>query len=774
MRDHLHPRPAAARGPAPAAIGRIVAAAGTALVVTAAAAPAVAADLAPAVPAGAGTAAAAAGPAAAARPVLLINGDRLVIRRTPGGGRAVTLLPAPGPQSIVSLRSGRVFEDIPSEALPYLGRGLDPSLFNLAALRLAEAGGRLPVRVSFAGRRPALPGVTITRAGRGTAEGYLTSSSAPAFGAALARQFRADYAGSSYGRDGLFARGVHITLAGAARPAGSVSGRPDFPMHTLTVTGSNLKGKPDNGDLVIVINADNPATFGDGNENVSFFFRGSAKYSVPAGHYWAIGDFLNFTRTSASERLTVLPQFTVGGQRTRVHLSERAASSQITTVTPRPAVTRQTGFTVVRGGQHGPPLSIGFFDSGLSQWVSPTTTKPTVGTLRSFTSAQLTSPARAAGIPYAYNLDFQGPEGIIPTQHYVVSPASLATVSERYFQDVPSTGGWATSGGFPVQLQGISFAVVLPLRLPARQTQYMSGSPDIVWQSFYLESLRFFTGGQNDPFRTLQAGQQLSQDWNRYPLHPQPDVSLLSGRAGRQFPTFASASRSGNTLTLSLTPFSDNEPGHLGAGFFGGHGLAISGRYVIHQNGVRIARGNPVNGILPVLLSRQPSVVRFALTATRLGASFPQSASSTTVWTWRSARQPGAMLPPSWFCGLTFVRNQLRLLRRCAVQPMLSLGYQVQGLALNGSAPPGSQVVSLKVGHLQLAAAAPVTGASAQVSFDGGRLWQSAAVTPAGSGNFHIAFTAPPGVDVTLRVHAADAAGGSVTETILRAYGVGL
>jgi len=607
VRDHLHPRPAPARRPASAVICRIVAAAGTALVVLAATAPATAAYLAPAVPAGAGTAGglAPAGTAVAGRPVLLINGDRLVIRRTPGGRRAVTLLPAPGPQSIISLSSGRVFEDIPSDALPYLGRGLDPSLFDLAALRLAEAGGRLPVRVSFAGRRPALPGVTITRAGRGTAEGYLTSSSALAFGVALARQFRADHAGASYGRDGLFARDVHITLGGAARRAGPVSGRPDFPMHTLTVTGSDLKGKPDHGDLVIVINADNPATFGDGNENVNFFFRGSARYSVPAGHYWAVGDFLNFAGNSAAERLVVLPQFTVG-QRTRVHLSERAASSQITTVTARPAVTQLTGFTVVRGAQHGPPLSLGFFDIGLSEWVSPTTTKPTVGTLRSFTSAQLTSPAQAAGTRYAYNLNFQGPEGVIPPQHYVVSQASLATVSERVFQDVPSAGGWDTVGGFPAQLQGGLFGLILPLRLPARQIQYMSGSPAIIWESSYFESLRFFTGGQNDSFRTLLAGQQLSQDWNRYPLHPQPDVSLLPGRAGRQFPAFASAARSGNMLTLSFTPFSDSEPGHTGAGFFGGHGLAVSGRYVIHQNGVRIARGNPVNGIPAVRLSRQP------------------------------------------------------------------------------------------------------------------------------------------------------------------------
>ncbi len=82
--------------------------------------------------------------------------------------------------------------------MPYLGRGLKPSLFEPSALLRAEAGGRLPVRVSFDGHRPALPGVTVTSSGVGSEQGYLTTSSARAFGAALARQFRADHARASY------------------------------------------------------------------------------------------------------------------------------------------------------------------------------------------------------------------------------------------------------------------------------------------------------------------------------------------------------------------------------------------------------------------------------------------------------------------------------------------------------------------------------------------------------------------------------------------------
>ncbi|MGO9501413.1 MAG: hypothetical protein ACLPUO_07520 [Streptosporangiaceae bacterium] len=698
--------------------------------------------------------------------VLLINGDQLVSRSVPGGGQATQIVPAPGGGSILTLRLGGLAENIPAYAMPYLGRGLDPSLFSLGALRRAESGGRLPVRITFAGRRHALPGVTITRSGPGTAEGYLTASSARIFGAALARQFRADHARARYGGQGLFAGGVSISLAGA--PAFSAPARPDFPMHPLTVTGTNLQGKPDEGDTVFLLNADDWRTFGDPIEVFSAFYHGTAKYSVPAGHYWAIGDFVNFNRHSASERMVVLPQFTVRGNRTTVHLAERSATSQFTVATPRRSLLQGTGFTLVRGGLHHTSASFGTFDFGLKFWVNPTTTKPGVGTLQTYSSAQLTSPRKAAGAPYAYNLNFTGPAGIIPSQHWAVSPASLATVSERYYQDVRTTGSWYTFGGTLAQLVAGSFSILLPVRLPGLQTQYMTGG---IWYGGYSEFSYSGAGGQSDNYRQLQPGQQLTQNWNKYPLHPQPDAILpLPGAAQDELANFPSAVRVGNTLSLYTTPFSDNQLGHVGSGFYAGS-AHVTGSYAIYQDGARIAHGNAVNGIPGVRLSSKPSVVRFDLTAGRWSSWYPLSPKSTTVWTWRSAPEPHAVVPSGWYCGFTPSGN---LLRRCAVQPMLTLSYDVHGLALNGVAPGGRQVIGVSVGHLQASAGAPVNGASAQVSYDGGRFWQPASVARAGSGHFTIAFTPPPGVDVTLRFSAADSGGGSITETILRAYSVGL
>src|SRR5262249_42125900 len=162
-------------------------------------------------------------------------------------------------------------------------------------------------------RVPSLPGVTISRAGGGTAQGDLTAAGAAAFGTALARQFIAGHARGSDGQDGLFPGGVSIRLAGrggsgagAGRGVGGRGGaggrgrwvggraateRPPaaFPMHTLTVTGTNLAGKPDTGDEVDIFNTDNVGRFADPIESVNFFRHGVTKFSVPAGHYWALG-----------------------------------------------------------------------------------------------------------------------------------------------------------------------------------------------------------------------------------------------------------------------------------------------------------------------------------------------------------------------------------------------------------------------------------------------------------------------------------------------------
>jgi hypothetical protein len=217
--------------------------------------------------------------------VLLITGDRVLAVPAANGPVSGGVIPgnAGGLDGLMlSLRLGGQAYVIPAAAVPFLGRGLDPGLFRLGALVSREAGGRLPVRIGYRGALPALPGVTITRNGRGGAQGYLTAASAGVFGAALDRQYLADHARGSYGTDGMFGGGVSIALAGTSAPQPRMT--PDFQMETLTVTGTNSAGKPDTGDEVLVFNADNGDRFSDLNASISLFYHGTAKFSVPAGH----------------------------------------------------------------------------------------------------------------------------------------------------------------------------------------------------------------------------------------------------------------------------------------------------------------------------------------------------------------------------------------------------------------------------------------------------------------------------------------------------------
>jgi hypothetical protein len=95
----------------------------------------------------------------------------------------------------------------------------------------------------------------------------------------------------------------------------------------------------------------------------------------------------------------------------------------------------------------------------------------------------------------------------------------------------------------------------------------------------------------------------------------------------------------------------------------------------------------------------------------------------------------------------------------------------VRGESLHGATHPGPQVIGLSVGHLQLAHGARVTRAAVSVSFDGGKTWHPAKVT-GHDGSYTATFRAPAGTKVSLRTSAADAAGGSVTETLPNAYQV--
>jgi hypothetical protein len=320
---------------------------------------------------------------------------------------------------------------------------------------------------------------------------------------------------------------------------------------------------------------------------------------------------------------------------------------------------------------------------------------------------------------------------------------------------------------------------VNPFPVPTRETEYMLGDPAIRWSDNYSQRGQNLAGGRSDVWRAFHAGEQAAESWNASPLHEGYNANLTG--AANPLLRVPSASRAGDSLTLDVTPFSDSTPGHGGnGGFFGGPALPvnhISGHYEIDENGKVIAAGNPLAGFKEiglfgefnahVTLSPHPSTVRLVLDAAGTGKMFALSTSSHTVWTWRSSHESGARLPAGWTCVSPLQHPR----RSCAVEPMMTLGYAVAGLSLSDMAPPGTQTVQVSAGHLQLAAKTAVTRATVAVSFDGGKTWHPAAV--AGSnGSYTATFTAPASAKVSLRTSAADAAGGTIAETVINAYQV--
>jgi hypothetical protein len=489
-----------------------------------------------------------------------------------------------------------------------------------------------------------------------------------------------------------------------AGPALAASTAQDRKTSTVTVTGTNLAGRPDNGAPVTVVNVDQASRF-DSPSSVGFFRHGLARFTVPDGHYWAFAVYF----AGSAARLVTVPQFTVAGP-TTVHTAARMATSKVTVVTPRPAVLREVSTEMLRGSGTGPPSSEGAtLEGGGVVYVSPVLRHPTVGGIRLFTSDEFGSPP-GTHVPYRYLVSYAGPVGTIPAaERYRVRAGDLTTVDESYYRSSPSRGWWRVS------------------------------------------------------------------TWNRYPLHP--DANVVLAPQPRHWGVVPSAERDRHTLRLDITPFTDNQPGDIGTGFGHYAHSAVTGSYQIDANGRRVAGGNAVKTAggdqdlsVQAPMSSGSSVIRVSLTASRRGPGFGLATSSHTVWTWPSASGPSATLPPGWYCWISLTG---RIQHSCTVQPMMTLDYDVARLGPAESAPPGRQSVTVTAGHLQLARAARVTGASVRASFDGGRTWRAARVRPLGRGRFLATFTAPAQATVALVTTATDASGGSISETITGAYRTG-
>ncbi|MEV6877420.1 hypothetical protein [Amycolatopsis sp. NPDC051128] len=673
----------------------------------------------------------------------LITGDRVTARTAPDGRDTYEIQPAAekgAARALAHLRLGGRDYEVPGTALPYLGRGLDLSLFDVKALL---AGAPVP-------------------ADTGT------------FGAALAKQFKEDNARRHFGGQGLFANGASYALPGTPKRSAA---QPRSVMRTVSVDATDIGGKPADTGIAFLYNTDDGNIL-DGNENFGYFSGGTAKFSAPDGNYSALGVF--FT-TDADGNITEMrfsaqPEFAVKAD-TTVRVDAKRANSKLTWVTPRPALLDDTGFLFRRAAKTGPALLVDIdAGPGVPIAVSPTSVPVRTGALQTYPYSRLVSPP-GPGTPYEYVLQ-KASTGTIPQQRYVITAKDVATVDATYYSEYASVGRRQRSGMFTFEDSGGRSSH--PIQLPRKQTEYVSAGPDLLWfggiSKYVLPgpgSFPGWAGGQYEAIHSYQGGSSVTEDWNRFPLHPAGAVALVPLSDGTSF-TRPGATRAGDLVRFAITPFSDNQPGHTGFGFYGEPRDTITGHYRFTQDGATLAEGDPA-GVTEAGFEQEvaagPSTLGLTIDAGRTGPMYHQSTATHTEWTWKSRHVEGTTLPPALYCA----RGDDGPDRSCAVEPLLTLGYAVGGLRLDGSTLSGPQGLDLTVGHLQQSTASPVTAATVQYSTDG-TTWQDAAVTARGDGVFHADFTATTesfrGTDVSLRVTASDAAGATITETITAAYHV--
>jgi hypothetical protein len=287
-----------------------------------------------------------------------------------------------------------------------------------------------------------------------------------------------------------------------------------------------------------------------------------------------------------------------------VAVRESAASSEVTMATPRPATVLDTDVWLERTAASGPPLVIELYNNDLhgEEWLNPEDSKPTVGTLRLAVNQHLESPPGSA-VPYEYTLSYTDPPGIIPAQHYVATASQLATVHERFYQPVKTSGGWAFNGSLPGTNPNNNadwFGFIEPpgpsLAYPGQFTEYAGGRGTAAMEWFGQYEPDPGTPWLAGDIRLLHPGQQLTENWGAYPLHTAANV-LLEPDPNMFGATLPSASRQGNTVTLNVDPFDDNQPGH-DIGWLGSTSAAkVTGTYQVDQNGIKIAGGNAVSKI---------------------------------------------------------------------------------------------------------------------------------------------------------------------------------
>jgi hypothetical protein len=689
--------------------------------------------------------------------VTLITGDEVTVTRQPDGHSTYATRPAPGGSTAF-----REFQNasgdktvVPVIALPFLGRQLDPSLFDVSALVRDGIDGqaRIPVSLTFAaGVKPtAPPGVTLTSIGTSSATGYVGASTTTAFAAALRAQSGADVAaGRPVGSGSMFGGVTGLTLAAATSPPTT----PYYDLHDLLLdaTYSGSTTSPAVADVVL-LNTDDLSR----GQIIFPIVDGAARIAVPAGNYSANVLFTDYDSQGNATTLKVvtLDDFGVSGNApsTTVTLAESSATSRISVTTPRAATQDLLDVDWYRQATAGQVFDASLFVAGTTPLYVTPQPAAQVGRLRYVVQWG------GAGTGYRYDLAF-GADQVAANQTYAVRSSDVAVVQQHFSADpAAGTHGSLLDGAVdPISTTAYNlYGGTAGQVMPGDLTQYLGGGDGGRWAQEVASPPNGPTAATlvADP-HDYAPGTTYSVNWAHGPLAP-----AFGTHVGAQE---CLACMAGGTLSLLFDRAHDSEADHVGSFYAGTDHLTL------YQNGTQVYDSGGASGVELTNVPAVAATFRAVLHTDISGVSgFSQSTITDTDLTTHYVPGGGNALPAEDAC-LGESANA-----PCAILPALTLTYDLASDETNTS-NTATQSMGLTVGHVSYDGAgstSPIASATVSVSFDNGTTWLPATVTGT-NGTYTASWSNPAGATPVLRTTATDADGNSITQTVSHAYTIGV
>ncbi|GIE95321.1 hypothetical protein [Paractinoplanes rishiriensis] len=694
------------------------------------------------------------------RVVTLPTGERVFLTAAGDGRQVRGVEPPAGARTgadPVRVRTMSVADHhyvVPESALPFVGRQLDLSLFDVrnpaAAIQVEWEPGVTPRTIPGLDLKPAAGDKSTGRVG-----------DPAAFGAAMAGA--ATQARTSAARSTTSSRqvavpatgplaGVRSVRAATASAAAEPTANPQFPLANLTVKGLDALGVAAFSGGVSITNAEDVQRF----SSMQSFVNGEVSFSVPEGHYSLEVSITTYDAETkyVGDALLFFPEIEIVGPQMELVADARKATTAVPVpTTPNPSGLEQMQATFSRMSAAGFDSTTAFMMVGGSPSLKVTPTDPvSIGAVRWYTYFRLNAPSGAAD-PYLYDLVFPA-DGSVPDNFAEQVPAgSLATLDTTYAGE---------AGAAPISTYRTSFQdwEQFPIRFastanaPLRRTEYLSAAPDMGWVGTAVAKPDEFNGAAQSPMVVYQAGAKLADRFLAAPMVPGVDRGTVRTQS-------CPACRQDDQLMLNLQPFTDA----------GGHGVrmttsataTIQNQMRVYADGQLVGQATDPAG--SIVIPGGSEQMKLELDSSVTAPWVTTSAKVHTAWTWRTAT-PTAPLPPGG-------RTCLEADAPCSYLPLLFAAYDL-GVDTTNAVPAGVAVpLTVTVRPQEFAPAPAADKITLEVSGDDGATWSPVTTTAAGGGKFTGSVTPAAGSEfLSFRLHASEATGGTLDQTVTRALRV--